>query len=202
MLASSFIPRLVLPGEIPFAVLAFGSVMLVLVMLVHGAGLDLIVGRYNRRSQTLRERARHPSLATYIFAGTILLVLFLHLLEIFIWSIAVYKTGLIPNFRNSMYFCANTYVTIGYGQMLLSYDWRELGPLMAISGLFTFAWTTGQLFTIVGYQHNLSTELKTLRKKEKLLGNSAPGRTTEDHSEAARQQETVAPEMGAKIQKQ
>ena len=153
--------------EIPFDVLGFGSVMLVLVMLVHGAGLDLIVSYYNGRSKTLRDRGWHPRLATYIFAVTILLVLFLHILEICIWGVAVYKTGLIPDFRNSMYFCANTYVTIGYGQMLLPHSWRELGPLMAISGLFTFAWTTGQLFTIVGYHHDLVEELAASRKKKK-----------------------------------
>lgn len=153
--------------EIPIEVLTFGGAMLVLVMLVHGAGLDRIVAYYNNRSQMLRERAWHPHAATYIFAVTILFVLILHVLEICIWGFAVDWMGLIPNLRNSMYFCANTYVTIGYGQMLLPSSWRELGPLMAISGLFSFAWTTGQLFAIVGYHHDLSVELARLRKTRK-----------------------------------
>jgi hypothetical protein len=152
--------------EIPLEVLGFGSAMLIVVMLIHGAGLDRIVALYNHGSRRLRERARHPHLANYTFAGTILLVLFLHILEICVWGVAVNKSGLIPNFRNAMYFSANTYTTIGYGNMLLPFDWRELGPLMAISGLFTFAWTTGVLFNIVGSQHDLVAELASLNKKK------------------------------------
>ncbi len=36
---------------------------------------------------------------------------------------------------------------------------------MAISGLFTFAWTTGQLFAIVGYQHDLVAALQKKRRE-------------------------------------
>ena len=115
----------------------------------------------------LGDKAWHPRMANYIFAVTILLVLILHVLEICIWGLAVDWMGLIPNPRNSMYFCANTYVTIGCGQMLLPFSWRELDPLMAISGLFTFAWTSGQLFTIVGYHHDLIQELAASRKSRK-----------------------------------
>lgn len=122
MFAASFLWLVISSFEIPFEVLAFGGVMLVLVMLVHGAGLDRIVAYYQMRSRQLRERACHPGLATYIFAATILFLLFLHALEICIWGLAIDWTGLIPNLRNSMYFCANTYVTIGYGQMLLPWS--------------------------------------------------------------------------------
>ena len=156
-----------IPVRVPIEVLGFGSVMLVTIVLVHGAGLGHILDLYERRSAVYRHRFRHPYLATSLFAVTILLMLFLHVFEICVWGVALNRTGLVSNFRDSMYFSANTYTTIGYGVMILPYDWRELSPLMAISGLFTFAWTTGELFGIVERQRQLVADLVAQRKTKR-----------------------------------
>jgi hypothetical protein len=52
--------------------------------------------------------------------------------------------------------------------MPLGFGWRELGPMMAICGLFTFAWTTGVMFNVVGYQRELTDQLaeEFARKKQ------------------------------------
>ena len=149
---------------VPLEVLLFGGVMLVIIVLIHGAGLDRIVNRYKRKADRLRAKRRHPHLATYIFAGAILLMLLLHVTESVLWGAVLYKVGLINNLRDSMYFSANTYTTIGYGFNILPQSWRELAPIMAISGLFTFAWTTGEMFGIVGQQRELVAELSQQRR--------------------------------------
>jgi len=151
---------------IPVKVLTFGGVMLVIIVLIHGAGLDQIVGHYRRRSESLRKHNRHRSLATWIFATTVLLMLGLHVTETCIWGLVLNKAGLISNLRNSIYFSANTYTTIGYGSMILPYSWRELSPIMAISGLFTFAWTTGEMFDVVKSHHDLVADLSVRHKKK------------------------------------
>jgi ion channel len=157
-------------SKIPLEVLGAGSLMLVIITLIHGAGLDRIVDHYRKRSQKLRERKRPPHLASFIFAYAILLMLFLHIAELGIWGVFLNVTGLIPNFRDSVYFSANTYTTIGYGKMILPESWRELSPIMAISGLFTFAWTTGQMFELVGDRRQLTEELTSLYRRKKVSG--------------------------------
>jgi hypothetical protein len=164
--------------KLPIEVLGFGSVMLVIIVLIHGAGLNRILGLYERRAEVYRLRLRHPYLATFIFAATILLMLFLHVFEILVWGVALHRTGLVSNFRDAMYFSANTYTTIGYGLMILPYNWRELSPLMAISGLFTFAWTTGELFGIVDRQRRLVKDLAAQRKTGKPAMNIVPAQVT------------------------
>ena len=121
-------------SKIPLEVLGSGSLMLVIITLIHGAGLDWIVGRFDRRSEKLRERRRSPHLASLIFSYAILLMLFLHISELVIWGVVLNVSGLIPNLRDSVYFSANTYTTIGYGKMILPDNWRELSPIMAIWG--------------------------------------------------------------------
>ena len=156
----------VLATVVPVEVLAFGVGMLLITVLLHGAGLDGITTHYKKRSETMRKRGWHPRLATLVFAGSVLLMLCLHLAETIIWGLVLNKTGLISDLRDSFYFSANTYTTLGYGRMLLSYDWRELAPIMAISGLFTFAWTTSEMFNIVEYHHGLVADLWAIREQK------------------------------------
>lgn len=166
MLIASYFPRL-FPDFIPLEVLLFGGVMLLIIVLIHGAGLDYIVALYKRKAERLLARERHPKLAVYIFAAAILFMLLLHITEACIWGVVLNKSGLIASLRDSIYFSANTYTTIGYGKMILPESWRELSPIMAISGLFTFAWTTGEMFGIVGQQRQLVADLAEIRKSRK-----------------------------------
>lgn len=159
---------------VPVEVVGFGSVMLVLLAIVHGAGLDWIVARYRKRSEMLLRKQWHHNTALPVFAATIFLLLFLHIFEINIWGLALYWSGLVPVLRDAMYFSANTYTTIGYGKMVLPQQWQELSPIMAISGLFNFAWTTGLLFELVHQQHELVDRLKALRKGESRAPGAGP----------------------------
>jgi hypothetical protein len=85
-----------------------------------------------------------------------------------IWATTLTRLDLVPDARASLYFTANSYTTLGYGGMPLGSGWRELGPMMAICGLFTFAWTTGVMFNVVGYQRELTEQLaeEFARKKQ------------------------------------
>jgi Ion channel len=163
---------------IPIGVIVLGGAMMVLITLIHGAGLDRIVARYKRRAKMLREKSWHPRLAVFVFAGTILLMLFLHMAEVCLWGLALRTFGLVLNFRDAAYFSANTYTTLGMGPMLLPHSWRELSPIIAITGLFTFAWTTSELFNIVGYQHDLVAELSSKRQQRTEPQRSDPNPAT------------------------
>ncbi len=154
------------PRVIPIELIALGSTMLLLITLLHGAGLDRIVARYRKAAEKAKEKRLHPRLAVFIFALAILFMLLLHIVEIWIWGMALNKSGLVLNLRDAIYFSANTYTTVGYGDMVLPADWRELSSIIAISGLFTFAWTTSEMFNIVSYQHNLVLELTNRRHRK------------------------------------
>lgn len=144
---------------IPLEVLLIGSIMLLLITLLHGAGLDYIVERYRKSSARALAKAWRPRLAVFIFSGAILRMLFLHVAEIWLWGMVLQMSHLISTSRDAVYFAANTYTTLGYGDVMLPTQWRELSPIIAISGLFTFAWTTSEMFNIVGDQHELVAKL-------------------------------------------
>jgi hypothetical protein len=141
-------------------VLALGSCILVGITLFHGVGLNHIVRRYRRGAKSLLQGASHPWRASVLLGGTILLMLMLHIVDTCIWTVIINKLGLVPDFRTCLYFTANSYTTLGLSAVPLGMGWRELSPIMGISGLFTFAWTTSVMFTIVGYHHDLVEELQ------------------------------------------
>ena len=121
MFIASFLLPSISSDFIPIEVLLFGGVMLVIIVLIsrrrarpHRRPLQTQSGR-----QLACPRRYHPKFAIYIFASAILLMLLLHIAEACIWGVVLNKVGLIPNLRDSIYFSANTYTTIGYGLMIL-----------------------------------------------------------------------------------
>ena len=153
-------------GWVPFAVVVVGGTMLVFLMVLHGFGLDRIVTGYKRSAERMRQKKRRPDVAVLAFAETILWMLILHMVEVCLWGLVLWKGGLVHDLHVAMYFGANAYTTLGMGNMVLPHNWHELSPMIAISGLFAFAWTTSELFNIVGDQHDLVKELSTIREQK------------------------------------
>src|SRR5450631_241738 len=128
------------------AALSLGSLILVLITLFHGGGLSRIIRHYKSLSNHLLERRRSHFHAGVIFGWTTYLILMLHLIEVCVWATILIVLHLTPDIHDAIYFCANSYTTLGLGDVLVPHAWREISPIMAMSGLFTFGFTTSVLF--------------------------------------------------------
>jgi hypothetical protein len=126
----------------------FGGGMLLLIVLIHAAGMRMLTDRFEMSMQRLGPRGStwRPDL---LMGGVVLLMLLLHLVEIWVWSAALVYSGLVDNWRAAGFFAANTYTTVGYGNFVLPDGWHMLAPIIAMSGLFTFGWTGSVLVEIV-----------------------------------------------------
>jgi ion channel len=90
----------------------------------------------------------------------------LHLVEILIWAFALNRAGLIVHAYDAIYFCANGYTTLGMGKVDVGEHWRIISPIIGISGLFTFAWTTSALVDVVASNRRLLEQLEGEREEE------------------------------------
>jgi Ion channel len=133
---------------LPIWEIAFGAGTLIASLMIHGIGM-LFVQRRNRDYQTLRPLALRREAA---FSMLILTLMFTHLVEVLVWAAALMFIGAIPMLRDAYYYAAVTYTTLGYAEGTLAPQWRILAPMMAMSGVFAFGWTTSVLFAIVGEQ--------------------------------------------------
>jgi hypothetical protein len=167
-----------IPDEFkPMAAIGIGSIILVLLVLFHGFGLHRILVSYKRNELRLRLGRPHLGRAGFLFSSAIFLMLSLHIFEIIGWAYALIWLGLIVRPADAIYFCGNAYTTLGYGTVDLDAHWRNIAPIIAISSLFTFAWTTSVLVRIVTDYLKLIEQLEVERAEE--LGLRAAARTAE-----------------------
>jgi len=83
--------------------------------------------------------------------ATLMLIMTLligHLAQMAVWATAFMAAGQFETFGVAFYHSAVNYTTLGYGDIVMSEDWRLLGPQEAASGTLAFGWSTAAIVTI------------------------------------------------------
>src|SRR5271165_120951 len=159
-----------IPDEFkPKAALGIASFILVFLVLFHGAGLHGILVLHKRRVRRLRAEPPHLVRAMLLFGFAVFLMLALHVGGCVVWASSLLYLGLIPHAYDAVYFCANAYTTLGFGSVDLGPHWRNISPIIGISGLFTFAWTTSALVSVVAAHGELIEQLEDERERQMQL---------------------------------
>jgi hypothetical protein len=133
---------------LPLPDIVFGGGVLVAVVILQAIGMRLLVGRFDKRAQRIEQRSGWWSV-DLLLGFTVFRMLGLHLMSIILWSAALVYGGIIPEWAAAARFAAMSYTTLG-PHRVLSDEWDMLSPIIAISGMFTFAWTASVLVNIVG----------------------------------------------------
>lgn len=142
-----------LAAVMPGPDLAFGGGMLLVIMLVHAAGVRGVNSHVASRQERI---AMRPTTwrADMLMSSAVLMLLALHIVEILVWSTALVYAGLVSDWRIAGLFAGSTYTTIGYND-ILPRGWGMLSPLIAISGLFSFGWSGSVLVDVVARCHRI-----------------------------------------------
>ena len=86
----------------------------------------------------------------------------LHLLEILLWA-GFYRGHCFTSWESAFYFSAASYATVGYGDVVLPWTWRTLGPVESITGVLMCGLSASFLFAtmsrLVDREARLSGEL-------------------------------------------
>jgi len=149
---------------LPVWEILLGSVALILSLLLHGLGMAYVQKTHRDFEQSQRFRAYHQ----LTFSVLIAMLAATHFFEVLLWAGAMTAIGVIPVFRDSFYYTAVTYTTLGYAENTLPHQWRILAPMMAMSGVFAFGWTTSVLFAIV------SDQVKAIRESARSAHDGDP----------------------------
>lgn len=81
--------------------------------------------------------------------GTFFILFIAHLSETIVWGLFLHRGKIVPTFLEGVYFVGATISTLGYGDVVPSKPWREIGPLIAISGVLKFGCSTAFLFFVI-----------------------------------------------------
>jgi len=124
-----------------------GSGLLAGVMMIHSFGMYQTMHRFELHWSTLIKKSELSRQVFFCWLTS--LMLFTHLSEVFFWAIILNVLNAMPDFRTAFYFAGETYTTVGFGDVVLPHQWRQLALFIAMSGLFSFGWTTGVLVSMV-----------------------------------------------------
>lgn len=120
--------------------------LVVVTVVIHAVGFDALL-RILLRSHAL-ERSGLRIVIPSVTALTLGLIL-IHIAEIAVWGEFYVWWGCMPDAETGFYFSAVTYTTVGYGDITLPHQWRNLGPLEALTGILMCGLSAGLFFAFV-----------------------------------------------------
>ena len=128
--------------------IGLATLVVAMTILIHLFGLGLLLALLRRH-----RRAASPMRAVALNAAAILAGGFglfaLHSLEIWLWAVVYLAIGVLGDLEQSLYFSTSTYVTIGYGDIVLGKGARLLGAIEGASGIILIGWSTAFFFSVV-----------------------------------------------------
>ena len=121
--------------------LTLGTIMIVATVVLHVAGVVLLIARLIRRYPDHAVRlttGRSIKILTIITLGLFVL----HSIEIWAWAALYLVVGEFSELSPAVYFSTVTFTTLGYGDMTLGPDWRILSGIEAANGIILFGAST------------------------------------------------------------
>jgi voltage-gated potassium channel Kch len=98
------------------------------------------------------EESRTPIPTRHRAILTVICVLFLIIpivVDIALWATFYYLSAAVVNFEEALYFSTVTFTTVGYGDIVLGREWRQLASIEAINGWIIFGWATALMIAVV-----------------------------------------------------
>lgn len=139
--------------------LAISSLMVALTVTVHFVGLAVLMALIRQRQPLTNPQGPHFSLRVLAILFVVFGLFAIHTVEIWLYAM-VYHFGLhaFHDFETSLYFSTVTFVSLGYGDVILPRDWRLVGAIEAANGVILLGWSTAFLITVIGRLRALEHE--------------------------------------------
>ena len=124
-----------------------GCVALLLCIGMQGSTVALVMGKLKPKLRAMAVQKR-AAMAHLLFFSSIVILLISHLYQIIIWSWFLYWPGILTNAHHAVLLAGSTYTTVGFANDTLPERWQLLEVIMAVTGLFAFAWSTSILYAL------------------------------------------------------
>jgi hypothetical protein len=127
--------------------IAVSTCMVVLTVILHFLGLMGLTRLMNRTHHRLGHSEslfRQAALLVLVVLGIFLL----HTIEIWIYALLYLELHELASFETALYYSTVTFVSLGYGDVVLSRNWRLLGAIEGANGVIMFAWSTAFLLSV------------------------------------------------------
>lgn len=128
--------------------LGVSAVMVCLTVVVHLAGLDLLLSLTRLHLRFLKT-GWSPLDRLIVPLGIALGLFALHGLEIWLYAFSFRLLDILPTIEQALYVSTSAYSTVGEAGAALPAPWRIVGVLEAVNGMLLIGWSTAFLFGVL-----------------------------------------------------
>lgn len=105
--------------------------------------------RYYSRFRLAYAERDSQWLEILLLSTVMVLMLLGNLAQMAIWAVLFLLLGEFSDFATALYHSAVNFVTLGYGDIVMTERWRLLGPLEAVNGILMFGVSTAVMTAAV-----------------------------------------------------
>lgn len=138
-----------------------GTLMMLVTTLVHS--IFMVITFYMLEFWSTYGRREKPPAQLTVVSATILLLFAAAFVEVAMWAGAYLAVGAINGLETSLYFSMVTFTTLGYGDIVLTEQWRLLGAIEAANGIIMFGWSTALVIAVV--QRTFASLLRRIHER-------------------------------------
>ena len=88
---------------------------------------------------------------TYVISMIMTMLFIGHMVQVAIWAILFMTVGEFSDFLTAFYHSMVNFASLGYGDIVMSEDWRLLGAIEASNGVLMFGLSAGVMLSIMSY---------------------------------------------------
>jgi hypothetical protein len=131
--------------------LAIGLPVMLLCLMIQAILTGLSVQHFLRRISPGAPQLKIRGNIRLLMAALLILMLG-NLLQIAIWGALFVWLGEFTELSEAVYHSAVNYASLGYGDIVMSKNWKLLGPLEAVNGVLMCGMTAGVLMSMLQLQ--------------------------------------------------
>lgn len=130
--------------------LFLGAVLLVLGTVLHALALEAIGGWVKRvvERHAISRPLRAP-IRLWVLVLAALGTFLSHIVQIWVWAFAFLAVGEFAALEPALYFSTVAFTTLGFGDIIVSPQWRLFASFEAAAGLFLFGLSTAFFFEVL-----------------------------------------------------
>jgi hypothetical protein len=132
-------------------IVATGLGMMVLTVIIHAmfmvGGAKIVRWRRSRHDISGKETVK-----AVVISGLTIWMFLAIVLDVLLWALIYLFIPLIealPDLETAFYFSMVTFTTLGFGDVVLTGEWRTLASIQAANGVIIFGWTTALIFYFI-----------------------------------------------------
>ena len=72
-----------------------------------------------------------------------------HVIEIWLWAMFYLSVDALHGLEEALYFSTATFTTVGWGDVVLTPDWRLISSFQSVNGFLLFGWSTAFIFEVM-----------------------------------------------------